>query len=73
LKSSRDAMLIFQIILEPKFYKGSTANETGQLFTVITKGQGRRSVTFLGGQSKNSTFAGVQNFWIFFQNSEKLL
>jgi len=37
--SSRTAMLIFKIVLESKFYKGSTANYPEQLFTMIIKGQ----------------------------------
>jgi hypothetical protein len=51
-------MLIFLIVLESKFCKGSTANISGQIFTAITKGQSQRSVTFPGGQSENFIFPG---------------
>jgi hypothetical protein len=59
--------------LESKFQRDNIANEpAGQLFTLITNGQGQRSVTLPENQTFGFIFWGVQKIWIFFKCSRKL-
>jgi hypothetical protein len=59
-------MLIFVMYLESKFQRDIIANEPGQLFTLIAKGQGQRSVTLPEGQNFYFIFPGRSKFLEFF-------
>jgi hypothetical protein len=48
--------------LESKFQRDVIANEPEQLFTLITKGQGKRSVTLPESQNFDFIFPGRSKF-----------
>jgi hypothetical protein len=52
--------------LESKFQRDIIANKPGQLFTLITKGQGQKSVTLPKSQKIDFIFPGRSKFWKLF-------